>query len=908
MATAITKNPFLIGINKKGLRPKAAVSKEIPDETFRQRTMRRAKSAAYYGSLFFVLLLVAGIFSFFYFYNHYSAIVAQRINSGFWHSRAGIYAGSIKLRKGQNLSQEKVVELLKRSGYVEGNSAEGIWNGTFTQRENVVEIRNNGFNSVQGESVAVIFAGNEISRISNLTAKNYAVESFEIEPELLSGRSETKRGKNLALKYEDIPENLRQAILTAEDNRFFTHYGIDPRGVARAFLKNLGEGEVKQGGSTITQQLVKNTFLSPERSFSRKFAEAFLAIALERQMSKEEIFTLYCNEIYLGQYGSNGVHGVEEASRAYFNKELKDLNLNEAAAIAAMIKNPNRFAPHKNAEQAANRRKWIISEMGKNGSVDSQTAQNAVNSELALAQPKLNDKSIAPYFVDSITKELSTRFDRDYLNTNFNTRVYSTIDTELQALAEQAVANQLAKLDKIYAKRNLKLQASLVSIEPRTGQVLAMVGGRNYLESQFNRVTDAKRQPGSVFKPFVYATAIENGKSPMNVYQDAPTKFDVKYGKDYEPANYGNSYTKTNITLKTALAKSSNIVAIKTALDTGLQAVANKAKEFGFDKIEAYPSIALGTAEVTPLQLAAAYATFANGGKEVKPTFVNKIVSGDGELLYLTRESIKQIVSPQTAYILTDMMSAVVARGTAQKANGALGKDLAFVGKTGSSKDGWFVGYTPNLVTVAWIGFDENEDINATGGEVALPLWTEYMKSVVETRPEFGGRSFAVPEGLMTVNVDSETGMLADQYCPHKELMIVKANSVSNYYCFKHRPLQETFTAEKYDTEKFEGENFSDSSDLAYYQSESEPNNQSPRTQQIEAKSVTIENSANSEETNENSTYKNTELNRLENNVEVKKPIAAPTVPLPAKPKAISTTENKVNESPRKASETGTDN
>jgi penicillin-binding protein 1B len=870
MATAITNYPFPVRVSKKGLRVKSPVITLQP-ETAKERIIRLSKTFAYYFGLVSLLLLLVSTFTFFYFYDHYSAIVSQRIHSGFWHSRAGIYAGSIKLRTGQNLSREKVVELLSRAGYVEGASAEEIWNGSFTQTENGIEIRSNGNNKVPGESVLINFAGNKISQISNLTTQDFALDSYELESELMTGRSESKRGKNHVLKYADIPENLRQAIITAEDTRFFSHYGIDPRGIARAFFRNISEGEIKQGGSTITQQLVKNTFLSPEKSYSRKFAEAFLALALEQQMSKEEIFTVYCNEIYLGQYGSNGVHGVAEAAQAYFGKELKDLNLNEAAAIAAMIKNPNRFAPHKNQEDAQNRRKWIISEMEKAGLVNSEIAETAKNAGLALVQPKLNDKSIAPYFVDSITKELTAGFNRDFLNTNFNTRVYSTVDTELQALAEQAVEKQLIKLDKIYVKRGLKLQATLVSIDPQTGQVLAMVGGRNYLESQFNRVTEARRQPGSVFKPFVYATAIERGKSPMNVYNDSPTKFEVKYGKAYEPANYANSYTGTNISLKTALAKSSNVVAVKTALDTGLQNVAAKAEDFGFENIEAYPSMALGAGEVTPLQLAAAYSAFANGGKKVIPTFINKIVSGEGENLYQAVESNKQIISPQTAYIITDMLAAVVARGTAKSANNALGKNVAFVGKTGSSKDGWFVGYTPNLVTVAWIGFDDNEDINATGGEVALPLWIEYMRSVVEIRPEFGGRAFPVPAGLVTVKIDSETGMLAGPYCPHTESMVVKANTISNFDCLEHRPAIKTFDAQNF-------ENTNDGQPVTVSTS-SEPGNsqfnqaESINTQEIQVRSVSVEKSEPIEQPKMITTDENIYKNQLENKIEVRRPV-----------------------------------
>jgi penicillin-binding protein 1B len=322
-----------------------------------------------------------------------------------------------------------------------------------------------------------------------------------------------------------------------------------------------------------------------------------------------------------------------------------------------------------------------------------------------------------------------------------------------------------------------------------------MVGGRDYNESQFNRATEAKRQPGSTFKPFVYAAALERGLSPVSVYNDSPTEFQFYNQKNYKPANYGDSYAMKPITLKTALAKSSNVVAVKTATDTGLENVARKARDFGFENVQAYPSMALGTIEVTPLQLAAAYCAFANGGRQIEPTFIDKIVSVEDEILYSSTQGNRQIINPRTAFMITDMLQAVVERGTARKAFGALGKDVVIAGKTGSSKDGWFVGYTPNLVTVAWIGLDDNEDIGATGGEVALPLWIDFMKAVVQTRPEFGGENFAMPKGLIEVTVDPETGMLADSFCPQTEKVVVQSGMVSGIKCLKHQPLPESYVA-----------------------------------------------------------------------------------------------------------------
>lgn len=798
MTTAIANSDTSFNDKKFLSKQKIRANKSsyIYKEKISVRVTRFIKTAFLYSFIASAAALVIAIFGFFYFYSYYSSIVEKRIASGFWQNRAGIYAAPRTLLVNQKISKDESVDLLRRSGYVEQNSPDGIWNGSFTAGDDSIEIKTYNYLGIKAETANIKFSGNKIVSISN--AGN-SLEKYDIEPELLTGRSEAKRGINHALKYEEIPENLRNAILTAEDQRFFEHYGLDPKGIARAFYQNLANYEIRQGGSTITQQLVKNTFLTPERSFSRKFEEAFLSIALENRMSKQNIFALYCNEIYLGQYGSAGVHGVEQAARAFFDKDLKDINLTEAATIAAMIKNPNHFAPHKKETEAKTRREWIIAKMREAGKISPDQAQAALKKEIILAKLKRNDQIIAPYFVDAATKVLTTEFQRDPFNTNYNMRVYTTIDTQLQAIAEQSVAGHLDKLNKIYGKKGLNLQASLVALDPQTGQILAMVGGKDYRESQFNRATEAKRQPGSTFKPFVYAAALERGRTPMSVFSDRPTAFVYDNGKPYKPANYGGYYANDEITMKTALAKSSNVAAVEAAMDIGLSRVAGKAEEFGFENIQAYPSMALGTMEVTPLQLAAAYAVFANGGREVRPTFISKIVAGEDKVIYQSMPDENRVVSEKTAYMITDMLKAVVERGTARKAAGALGNNVVFAGKTGSSKDGWFVGYTPNLVTVAWIGVDENEDTNSTGGEIALPLWTEFMKSAIQIRPEFGGENFPMPKGLVTVEIDPETGMLADAYCPHRETVVVPSSASSNIKCLRHQPdLPETLVAENY--------------------------------------------------------------------------------------------------------------
>ena len=737
-------------------------------------------------------VVVASVIASAYFYSHYSALVDQRVRSGFWHSRGGVYSAPRRLHVGSRASIDSIEEALKRSGFVEGSATDGVFNGSFKRSGNALTIIPSTSVAGGDEIAEITFSGNKVSRIriGRTDAKEY-----EIEPEMLIGRTEIKRSGNHVLEYNDIPERLRNAIITAEDQRFFSHVGIDPKGIARAFVANLRSGEVSQGGSTITQQLVKNTFLSPERSFTRKFSEAFLALALENYLSKEEIFALYCNEIYLGQYGSTGIHGVQQAAELYFGKDLADISLNEAAALAAMIKNPNRFGPHKDAEASRTRRVYVLSRMSELGFASPTEADAARRSEIVLAKPKTGMRTLAPYFVDSATQAIERRTSGDYFNTNLNTRIYTTVNTQMQRLAEKAVSEQLAKLDAVYKKAGKRLEASIVALDPHTGHVLAMVGGRDYAGSQFNRATSALRQPGSTFKPFVYATALERGYTPISTFADRPMEFMYASSKPYKPGNFRDGYSMKNVTLKTALAKSLNVVAVQTAFAARLDRVAAKAREFGFQNVEAYPSIALGAMEVTPLQLAAAYASFANGGRRVHPEFVERIVSGDDRTLFVSEPDGEQIINERTAYMITDMLHAVVERGTARSANNALGKDVVFAGKTGSSKDGWFAGYTPNLVTVAWIGFDDNSDVRSTGGEIALPLWTAFMQDVIRTMPEYGGSEFSMPAGLTEMVVDPETGMQADSYCPQSERVVLPTWAASGIKCLLHQPQPEVMVA-----------------------------------------------------------------------------------------------------------------
>jgi penicillin-binding protein 1B len=719
-------------------------------------------------------------------YNYYSQIIDARLATGYLTSRSGLYAAPRVLQPGQKLSRDKLIDCLRRAGYLE-TSASNVWSGSFIASDGAVEIRP-GRNNVRRQPalVSVTFADD---RIAELSGDGITIDSFTLEPEVLSNDLSAKAGKRTALSYDEIPPVLVHAILAIEDRRFFDHPGVDLSGLARALLRNAGDERLGQGGSTITQQLVKNTYLSPEKTLQRKYAEAMLALALERRLSKQDIFALYCNEVYLGQRGVVGVRGVSEAAQVFFGKELRDLTVGEAATLAGMIQSPTRYSPLRHPDAARERRNTVLAAMLENGAI-TREQQEAAGAEPVAVSPNVSlDNSLAPYFVDYVNRVEDSAEGR---------RVYTTIDLGLQAIAEQALRKQLERLDAVYADRSAKPQAALVALDPHTGNVLAMVGGRDYATSQLNRATDAHRQPGSTFKPFVYAAAVEDGMSPVQLFMDAPREFVYDRNKIYRPANYGGGYSMREVPMRTGLVKSLNVVTVDVALQTGLARIANLAVAFGLPKPERYPALALGTEEVTPLQLASAYAAFVNEGRRVDPRVIASI--DDPPAAHAAPNSNDEVVSPTTAYMITNMLSAVIDHGTARKARGAV-PGTALAGKTGTSRDGWFVGYSPNLVCVVWIGFDDNKQLGLTGAEAALPAWAEFMKGAIALRPDLGGEHFECPEGIKFVEIDSQTGLISTLSCPLRELIAVTERTAPHLECYFHGnvPAQESPFAETLD-------------------------------------------------------------------------------------------------------------
>jgi penicillin-binding protein 1B len=740
-----------------------------------------------------------------YSYNAAALTVDERLAAGYLTSRAGVYAAPRVLRAGQNFSRGRLVETLRRAGYVE-TEASNVWSGAFVARDGAVEIhprdaartdRSADELGFTPETVRVRFDADD--RVAEITGDGVALSSFTLEPELLSGDDAMKVGRGSALSFADIPPALVSAITSIEDRRFFEHRGLDPTGVVRAALSWTGlsrdEGSPEhQGGSTITQQLVKNTYLTPERTLRRKFKEAMLAFALERRLSKQDIFALYCNEVYLGQRHAAAVRGVRQAALAYFGKNLSDLTLAEAATLAGMIQSPARYAPDRHPAESRARRDAVINAMLRDGHVTREEAETASAETLAVAPAANAEGAVAPYFVDYVNRLVEARLDASADADGRALRVQTTIDLDLQRLAEDAVAKQLARLEEKLGKNvkrggadHGKLQAALVALDPQTGRVLAMVGGRDYGASQLNRATDAHRQPGSVFKPVVYAAAIEAGASPVETFMDAPRDFQFDpHAPAYRPSNYGGEFSMRDVTMRTALVKSLNVVTVDVAMRTGLDRVASLAESFGLPRPAPYPSLALGTTEATPLQIAETYAALANAGARVRPTAITA-ASGEGgaTLFQESAPIVSQVVRPSTAYMITDTLTAVLDHGTARAARGLL-KISAAAGKTGTSRDGWFAGYTPNLVCVVWIGYDDNTPLGIAGADSALPVWSDFMRAALELRPELGGASFAEPAGITSVEIDADTGMLAAPSCAHRELIALTPALAPRTECLTH--------------------------------------------------------------------------------------------------------------------------
>ena len=782
-----------------------------------------------------LIAVVAGGATFSHFYWKYAKVIDAKLARGPFNRTSKILAAPQAIYVGDEITPEEVLSVLRKAGYSESRHNRI---GHFLRKQDSVEIYPGGMSYFRQEPAVLYFDEAVVKRIVSLSDNNPQTV-YELEPELITNLFDHERSKRRILTYEEIPQVVIDAVVAIEDHRFFDHHGLDFIRTAKAAYDGwIVEGRRPRGTSTLTQQLARGFFLTPEQTYARKLAELMIALQLEARLSKEKILELYVNQVNLGRRGSFNVLGMGEAARAYFDKDTRELTLAEAALLAGLIQRPSYLNPYRHPERAANRRGSVLRAMLREELITEAEFERADQEELQLAIGKI-ESSAAPYFVDLVNDQLQDWFTFEELITE-SYWVYTTLDVELQKAAVEAVRIGMAEVDERVARQKRfrgqeppKAQAALVALDPATGEVKAVVGGRNYGLSQLNRAL-AKRQPGSAFKPFVYAAAVgtavedefidddEEGEdgwdedesdeaevepepeqdgelvpvlhegfapklvlTPISTVDDVPTTFyfDDQY---YEPSNFANKIYG-EVTLRRALYKSMNIATVKIGELVGFERVAEIARRVGLGGAEILPTpaIALGAYEATPLEIAGAYTSLANGGEMMTPYFVRSVRDRTGLPLVRNRPEGKQVLDPRVAYVVTHMLEDVIRRGTGVRVRG-MGFTEPAAGKTGTDDDGWFAGFTSNLLCIVWVGFDDNVDLKVEGSKSALPIWTEFMKRAHELREYRNPEPFEPVEGIVTLGVDPVTQEIATYQCPERRTEVFIAGSQPMQYCRLH--------------------------------------------------------------------------------------------------------------------------
>ena len=764
--------------------------------------------------------LVIGCFLAAYYYVRFAGLIDERLHGERQTTLPRVLARPLELRRGQSLTDRQLIDRLNDLGYAERTTAQRA--GEFAVGTGSVSLvpRSPEF---KGQLVKVVFERpapaaaraaaarkppppkRPADRVLQLELGNKASERLVLDAPVLTSLISGEREKRRPVALSAIAPRMTQAVLAIEDHRFYEHPGVDPIGMMGALFSYMtGRRGYLAGGSTITQQLVRNVFLpkfegmnmtlqeARARSPKRKALEIWVALVLTQRASKDEILEMYLNDIPLGQRGSFAVFGVSEASRLFFGKDVSNVSLAEAATIAGVIQSPSALSPFNNPVRAKERRNVVLQAMADAEYVTQQAADQAAKEPLIMVARALEAE--APYFVDYVTQALTDSYPKLTTTTNQSVDVFTTLDLHLQRVAQDAVRDGLTNVDKLLSrrKRNGKAEAALIAVDPRTGEILAFVGGRSYNQSQYDRAILSRRQPGSIFKPFVYLAAFEQAAAegrtditPATITNDEPETFEFD-DQVWEPANYENEYDGP-ITYRRALAKSRNLATIHVAQAAGYNHVSNLWKSLGIgNPPKPYPSIALGVFEATPYEIATAYTIFPNGGIERPLKNILRVIKGGQDVTRASSERSKTVTRPDTTFLVTNMMRSVINEGTAAAVR-SQGFALDAAGKTGTTndlRDAWFAGFTPELLTVVWVGFDDNQPLGLSGAQAALPIWTQFMKAALAGRSSV---PFDVPEGITFVNIDPLSGKLATPSCPKPFNEAFKAGTEPTVACELHR-------------------------------------------------------------------------------------------------------------------------
>jgi penicillin-binding protein 1B len=728
----------------------------------------------------FLILAVSFTIVFSYFYIKYDHIIEKRFRTPVFANSAKIYSLPRAVRDGEKMDPKQIAAELRRAGYSDKDGESNL--GTYHLVKGGIEIIP-GAESYHAPEPARISI--EDGQVSQITSRGNELSAYELEPQLVTALFDAEqRSKRQVVKYDEIPQVMVQATLAIEDRRFFEHSGINFGRTIQAVWEDVIRQRRAQGGSTITQQLARGFFLTPEKSIKRKLTEMLIAEELEQKFTKQQIFEFYANWVNLGQRGSFAISGFAEAARSYFNKDLKDATLPEAALIAGIIQGPSRLSPYRHPERALERRNLVLEAMVDTHAITREQAEKAKATPLKLAPPNV-EASDAPYFVDMVRDQLVSKFSETELNDS-SYRIYTTLDPDLQKAAAQSVEMGIKLVDEQVKKLRTKkvkvgkkietkvengpqAQVALVALDPHTGAVLALVGGRDYGWSQLNHAV-AKRPTGSIFKPFVYGAAMNTALdgspaviTPASTVVDEASTF--AYGDSiYEPRNYKEEY-HGEVTLRYALAMSLNNATVKVAEEVGYDKVADLAKSAGITSVKATPAMALGSYDASPLDMAGAYTVFSNTGIRLSPILLRSVRTSKGDVIANYNTDQKQVMDPRIAYVMTNMMEGVINNGLGYTAVRLRGFTPPAAGKTGSSHDGWFAGYTSNLLCIVWVGYDDYSDLRLSGAQTAAPIWAEFMKKASMLPMYSDMRAFSQPAGVVDVQLDKATNRLATPNC-----------------------------------------------------------------------------------------------------------------------------------------------
>lgn len=744
--------------------------------------------------------ILLGFMVFGFYWNKYGQVVDERLKQPLFAQTAKIYAAPPEVRPGQKLTANVVTAELQQAGYTVQGQATASEMGTYSFSGNSVSVHPGPQSYHSQDGATITFQNGAVAQVTGDNGQQLV--AYELEPLLVTGLSDENRAKRRLVTYDELPRYLVPAVTSIEDRHFFHHGGVDYLRLVGAVVDDLRSHRYSQGGSTLTMQLARGFFLTPAKHLKRKAIEIIITYQLEHRFSKHQIFEMYANQVPLGQRGSFSINGFGEAAQAYFGKDVRQLDLPECALLAGIIQSPSRLNPFRHPERALERRNVVLDAMVETGDISKQQAEEAKAAPLNL-EPGAFDAGEAPYFVDLVRDQLIQRLgDADYNQQGL--RIYTSLDPQLQQLAQDAIGRGMAQVDQMVTEHIAHLariaqrrgeappkpnypQVALVALNPHTGQVLALVGGRNYGMSQFDHAV-SHRPTGSIFKPFVYAAAFNtalagtpltntDGTSavftPVTLLHDAQTTFTFGNNQTYSPHDFENKYYG-DISATEALYRSLNNPTIALAEMVGLDNVASLAREAGITSARATPAMAIGAYDATPLDMAGAYTVFANGGVKIDPWMLASVRSPNGDVIADYAPQSKPVLDPRAAFLTLSMMEQVLnnPHGT-----GAGVRNMGFVspaaGKTGTSHDAWFAGFTSNLLCIVWVGNDDYSDIkldlgvaNSEGAHAAGPIWADFMKNAVKLPQYSDTNDFVPPPGVVQVRLDDATSLLADDSCP----------------------------------------------------------------------------------------------------------------------------------------------